>query len=229
MLRVENRELVVPGQLIGEGEYSLHGGVFLEGEKIRASILGLADKRGNSVRVIPLEGKYVPKEGDNVIGVVVDDYYAGWMLDINSPYLGNLSVSSLLQRRVDLGKEDIGKFLDIGDLVSARVFDVDELMKVRLEVTDRERGRISGGQLVEISPSRIPRVIGRKGSMISVLKRGGECDIAAGQNGRVVVWSKDPKRRNKVVEAIFMIEREAHISGLTDRVRKFLEEESKGG
>lgn len=225
MMVVEERELVVPGQLIAKGDYSLRGGVFRDGKEIRASKLGLVDKRKHGIRVIPLEGRYIPKAGDKVIGVVTDSYYAGWLLDINSPYPGNLTVSSLLQRKVDLSEVDIDKYLGIGDVVFARIQDVDELMKVRLEVTREERGKITGGQIVEIRPSRIPRVIGRKGSMISVLEEVGECELLVGQNGRVVVISDDPERRSKVVEALFKIEREAHISGLTDRVWKFLEKE----
>lgn len=228
-MHVEKRELVVPGQLIAEGDYKLGDGVFKDDNVIRASQMGLADKRGNKIRVIPLEGRYIPKEGDRVIGIAVDDYHAGWMLDINAPYLGNLSVSSLLQRKVDLDKEDINKFLEVGDAVEARIQDVDELMKILLEVTEDEKGRISGGRLVEINPSRIPRVIGRKGSMISILQKEGECELSVGQNGRIMVWGDDKKKVNKVIEAIFKIEREAHISGLTDRIKEFLQKDSKGG
>lgn len=225
MMHVEEREFVVPGQLIAEGDYELGDGVFRDEDSIRSSQMGLADKRGNKIRVIPLEGRYFPKEGDRVIGMVVDDYYAGWMLDINAPYQGNLSVSSLLQRKVDLHEEDIGKFLSIGDTVEAMIEEVDELMDVRLEVTDNEKGKITGGRLIEISPSRIPRVIGRKGSMISILQKEGNCSISAGQNGRVMIWGDDKSRVNKVIEAIFKIEEEAHTSGLTDRIREFLKKD----
>lgn len=229
MMHVEKRELVIPGQLIAEGDFKLGDGVFKDGEKIRAAQTGLADKRGDRIRVIPLEGRYIPKEGDRVIGIAVDDYYAGWMLDINSPYLGNLSVSSLVQRKVDLSKEDLDEFLEVGDAVEAMVQDVDELMDTKLEVTDNEKGRITGGRLIEINPSRIPRVIGRKGSMISILQKVGKCNLSVGQNGRIMVWGDEKKNVNRVIEAIFKIEREAHTSGLTDRIREFLEKEIKGG
>lgn len=227
-MHVEKREPVVPGQLIAEGDYDPGEGVFQEGNSIRASQLGLVDKRGKKIRVIPLEGRYIPKNGDRVLGVVVDSYHAGWMLDINAPYEGNLSVSSLLQRKVDLGEEDISKFLDLGDVVEAEVQDVDELMKIRLEVPDQLRGKVSGGRLIEITPSRIPRVIGRKGSMVSILQGEGKCNLSIGQNGRIMIWG-DKSNINKVVEAILMIEREAHTSGLTDRIREFLEKDTKGG
>lgn len=229
MIHVEKRELVIPGQIIAEGDYRLGEGVFKDGDNIRASLMGLADERGNKIRVIPLEGRYIPKEGDRVIGIAEDDYYAGWILDINSPYQGRLSVSSLLQRKIDLDKEDLAKYLEIGDVVEAKVQEVDELMNVTLEVTDDEKGRISGGRLVEINPSRIPRVIGRKGSMISVLQGEGKCELSVGQNGRIMVWGDERRQVNKVIEAILKIEREAHISGLTDRIKEFLQKESKGG
>lgn len=225
MMHVKNRELVVPGQVIAEGDYLLREGVFRDNEDIRASIVGLVDKRGRKIRVIPLEGRYIPTQGDRFVGIVTDEYHAGWLLDIRAPYPGNLSVSSLLQRKVDLGEEDISKYMDIGDVVVGRVQDVNELMNIRLEVTEHDRGKVSNGHLIEINPSRIPRVIGRKGSMISVLQNIGECNIEAGQNGRIIIWGEDPEKEDKVIEALFMIEREAHTSGLTERVRQFLEKE----
>lgn len=229
MMHVDKRELVVPGQLIAEGDYDLGEGVFRDEGKIRASVYGLADESRNEIKVIPLEGRYIPKVGDKIIGIVVDDYYAGWILDINSPYEGNLPVSNLLQRRVDLDEEDISEFLEVGDVVEAMVQEVDELMDITLNVGDDERGRISGGRLIEILPSKIPRVIGRKGSMISILQKKGRCNVSVGQNGRIMIWGDDRERVNRVVEAILKIEREAHTSGLTDRIREFLEKESKGG
>ncbi len=226
-MHVEERELVVPGQLLAEGDYELGEGVFNDDGMIRSSKMGLADKRGNRIRVIPLEGRYFPKEGDRVIGVVVDDYYAGWMLDINAPYQGNLSVSSLLQRKVDLHEKDISEFLEVGDTVEARIQEVDELMDINLEVSEQEKGKITGGRLIEISPSKVPRVIGRKGSMISILQKEGDCSLSVGQNGRIMIWGDKGDRVNKVIEAIFKIEREAHTSGLTDRIREFLKKDER--
>lgn len=229
MLHVGDRELVVPGQLIAEGDYLVHEGAFHERDHVYASVVGLVRVQGKEVRVIPLQGPYIPKRDDAVVGIVMDTHYAGWELDLDSPYTGNLFVSDLLQRKVDLDREDISEYLKVGDVVFARVKEVDELMRVSLEAGDRGMGRVSGGKLVKIGPKKVPRVIGRRGSMISVLQKIGGCRLKVGQNGRVVVWGKNPERVNAVVEALLMIEREAHTSGLTDRVRQFLEEKSKGG
>ncbi len=230
MLHVQNRELVVPGQLIAEGGYRVYEGAFREGKQVYASVVGLADLHGQDIRIIPLQGRYIPKRGDVVIGVVVDSHYSGWILDMNSPYTGNLFVSDLLQRKVDLVREDINQYLSMGDVVVAKVKDVDERMRVLLEAGEPGMGRVEGGKLVKISPTKVPRVIGRKGSMLNTLQDVGECRLRVGQNGQIMIWGRNPRMINAVVEALLMIEREAHTSGLTDRVHLMLEKmKSEGG
>ncbi|MDI6819289.1 MAG: exosome complex RNA-binding protein Rrp4 [Candidatus Hodarchaeaceae archaeon] len=230
MLHVQNRELVMPGQLLAEGGYIINEGAFREGGRVYASVVGLADIHGQKIRVIPLRGRYIPKHGDIVIGVVIDTHYSGWILDLNSPYVGNLFVSDLLRRKVDLVREDIGQYLGIGDVVVAKIKDVNELMRVQLEAGEPSMGRVAGGKLVEVVPTKVPRIIGRKGSMLNVLQSVGGCRLTVGQNGRVMIWGDDPRRVNAVIEALLMIEREAHTSGLTDRVRLMLEKvKSEGG
>lgn len=230
MIYVQNRELVVPGQLIAEGSYRLSEGTFREGNQIYSAVVGLADLHGKEIKVIPLQGRYIPSRGDLVIGVVVDSHYSGWILDLSSPYTGNLFVSDLLRRKVDLNREDISGYLSIGDVVIASVKDVDERMRVLLETDAPGMGKVEGGKLVEISPMKIPRVLGRKGSMLNTLQDVGGCRLVVGQNGRIIIEGKNPRMVNAVVEALLMIEREAHTSGLTDRVRLLLEKaKSEGG
>lgn len=229
MLHVKNRELVVPGQLIAEGGYRVREGTFRDGKLIYSSVVGLADLRGQEIRVIPLQGRYMPRRGDAVIGVVVDSHYSGWILDLNSPYAGNLFVSDLLLRKVDLAREDIGQYLNVGDVVVAEVKNVDERMRVQLAASGPGMGKVKGEKLVETPPMKIPRVVGRKGSMLNILQSVGECRLRVGQNGRIMIWGKDQRMVNAVVEALLMIEREAHTSGLTDRVRQMLENVKSGG
>ena len=228
MIHVQHRELVVPGQLLAEGEYAISGGAFREGNLIYSSVVGLADVREREVGVIPLQGKYVPKRGDVVIGVVVDSHPSGWILDINSSYEGNMFVSDLLGRKVDLARVSLSRYVGVGDLVVAKVKEVDERKRVLLE-GGRGMGKVTGGKLIEISPAKIPRVIGKKGSMIEILQKVGGCRLTVGQNGRILIWGEDARMVDTVVEAIFKIEREAHTTGLTDRVRQMLEEAREGG
>jgi exosome complex component RRP4 len=223
MIHVQAREVVVPGQLLAEGRYRLREGVFQEGERVYASVVGLADFHDNIARVIPLQGRYLPRIGDTVIGIVVDSHYAGWNVDINSPYTGNLMVSDFLGRKIDLFREDIEKYLKIADVVAVRVKDVDERMRILLEAGRPGLGVIRGGKLIDISPMKIPRVLGKKGSMLEVLQKVGGCRLLVGRNGRIMVWGRDERMVGAVIGALFTIEREAHTSGLTDRIRLMLE------
>jgi len=230
MMHVQNRQLVVPGELIADGPYRTREGVFREGNFIYSSVVGLTDLHEKEVRVIPLQGKYMPLRDDLVVGVVVDAFSSGWALDLNSPYTGKLFVSSLLGRKVDLNREDISKYLSIGDVVVVRIDDVDEELNVMLGAGGEPGlGRIKEGKIIEISPTKIPRVLGKKGSMLRILEENTGCRLTVGQNGRIVISGKDQNMVNAAVEALFMIEREAHTSGLTDRVRLMLEKTRIGG
>jgi len=221
MLFVSNRELVVPGKLLAEGNYVAGEGAFVEDGKIFSSVVGLTEIRERSVSVISLQGRYIPRRGDKVIGIVVDTHPYGWILDLNSPYTGNLLASELVGRRIDIFKEDLSKLLRMGDAVLAEVREVDDRWRVFL--SPLQRGRIKEGRLVEISPAKVPRVIGRRGSMLRVLQETTGCRLEVGINGRILVKGKDPDKVNAVVEAILLIEKEAHLSGLTDRVKARLE------
>jgi len=221
MLFVSNRELVVPGKLLAEGNYVAGEGAFVEDGKIFSSVVGLTEIRERSVSVISLQGRYIPRRGDKVIGIVVDTHPYGWILDLNSPYTGNLLASELVGRRIDIFKEDLSKLLRMGDAVLAEVREVDDRWRVFL--SPLQRGRIKEGRLVEISPAKVPRVIGRRGSMLRVLQETTGCRLEVGINGRILVKGKDPDKVNAVVEAILLIEKEAHLSGLTDRIKAKLE------
>ena len=58
--------------------------------------------------------------------------------------------------------------------------------------------------------------------MINMLKKETGCQITIGQNGRIWIRGKTPEDEAIAANAIKKIEREAHISGLTDRVRAYI-------
>ena len=89
-------------------------------------------------------------------------------------------------------------------------------------------GKVTSGRVARITPARIPRVIGKNGSMITMLKKETGTDIIPGQNGVILATGRNPDEERIAVEALYMIEREAHTSGLTDRVRAMIQEEMKG-
>ena len=76
---------------------------------------------------------------------------------------------------------------------------------------------------MEINSQKVPRVIGKQGSMISLIKTKTGCEVTVGQNG--LVWVKGtPEGELKAEQAIKLVEEKSHLEGLTDRVGKFLEQ-----
>jgi exosome complex component RRP4 len=78
---------------------------------------------------------------------------------------------------------------------------------------------------MHVTPTKIPRVIGRKGSMISMIKQETGCQIILGLNGIILVTGKSPADEQLAMRAIKKIEDESHTTGLTDRITQLLKEE----
>ena len=217
MINVENKELVIPGQILADDEYYSGRGTFKENGKVCSSLLGRVSLRNKKIRVIPLKSKYVPKKGDVVIGKIKDVRFSMWDVDINSPYSGILPAFEVFGRE----KKDLNRVFDVGDVLFLRVVDVDEIKKAKLGLKGRGMGKFKGGILVEISPTKVPRLIGKKGSMINMIKEKTKCKIVVGQNG--LVWIKGKEDMEQLVSDIIqLIEAEAHTSGLTNKVKNKL-------
>ena len=214
------RRIVVPGEMLNENGKPGNG-VFVENGKMYSAYLGILDLRAGYVNVIPLSGCYIPKRGDKVIGKIVDLAPMNWVVDINAPYYAPLHVNDV-PWKVDFG--DTGRYLSIGDVIIAKVSNVNELGQVWITMKEQGLRKLEGGHILKISPSKVPRVIGKGGSMIQMLKEYTGCRVYVGQNG--VIWvSGPPEGIITVIKAIRMIESEAHTYGLTDRIKAFLEEE----
>ena len=76
-----------------------------------------------------------------------------------------------------------------------------------------------GGKIVNITPSKVPRLIGKAGSMISLIKEKTGCNIVIGQNGRV--WIKG-ENEDLATQAVLMVNDKSHLDGLTNMVTEFL-------
>ncbi len=217
MIFVEDKEIVIPGDVLADEEYHSGRGTFKENDKVCSSLVGLVAIRDKKISVIPLQSKYIPKRGDVVIGEVTDIRFSMWNLDINSPYSGFLPASDVFGKE----KRELNRTFDVGDVLFLRVVDVDEVKKVKLGLKGRGLGKFRGGILINITPTKVPRLIGKKGSMINMIKDQTHCEVIVGQNG--VVWVKGEPSMERVAEKVInMIEDQAHTSGLTDRVRNML-------
>ncbi|MEM3061390.1 MAG: exosome complex RNA-binding protein Rrp4 [Candidatus Bathyarchaeia archaeon] len=187
--------------------------------------MGLENVSGKKISVIPLKGCYLPRVGDVVVGRVSEIGISGWLIDIFSLYPALLPVSEISAPRLPFAKRDLTKFYDVNDLVAAKVVSFDRTRDPLLSTKGPELGKIISGKVIRFSPAKIPRLIGKKGSMIGMLKKETKSQIIIGQNGIVVVLNKSQRNEATTISAIKMIEKEAHIQGLTDRVKEFIRRE----
>jgi exosome complex component RRP4 len=212
------REIVVPGELLDEGILKPGIGTYQDENKIYAAQLGIKNIRSNFINVISLTGPYIPKASDNVIGMVVDILPNNWIIDINSPYSAPLQ-SNEVPWRVEFG--ETSKYLTLGDIVLLKILFVDEIKRISLSMRGPGLRKLNGGQIISISPLKVPRVIGKSGSMIGLLKKYTNCHLFVGQNGRI--WLDGSLEEIMMAtSAINIIERNAHISGLTSVIEDYL-------
>ena len=84
-------------------------------------------------------------------------------------------------------------------------------------------GKLESKMIIRIDPVKLPRLIGKEGSMINMIKEETKCDIVVGQNG--IVWvDGDEKNRSAAVSAIKFIDENYVDADLTERVRRLLED-----
>ncbi len=216
------RELLLPGDQIDEEDVKPGRGTFKKDGKIYAAKLGVKTLRSGYVNVAAQSGRYEPQAGDKVIGTVTDLNSSFWMVDVNAPNLAVLHVNDV-PWRVDYG--DTASYIEVGDAVLVKITSVDEQMKMQVTMDEKGLRKLNEGQIIEIPPSQVPRVIGRKGSMISMLKKYTGCRIFVGQNGRIWI-DGDLEGQYLAVKAIQMIEENAQVVGLTEAVKQFLKRET---
>ncbi len=217
------RKVVVPGEIIVQGEDYLPGeGTKRQGDNIIAVRFGLAEEAGRVVRVISIFGAFIPRRNNVVIGRVTDITFNGWLIDIDSAPSAFLSIDEVPRF---INKNEMDQFLDIGDIIAAKIWSV-KSKGVDLALKGKGLGKLEGGFIFRIIPSRVPRVIGREGSMINLIKDKTGCNIIVGQNGWI--WIRGPSVENEIKarKAVEFIAEKVFIDGLTERVEEWFEEKS---
>ncbi|MCL2256965.1 MAG: exosome complex protein Rrp4 [Nitrososphaerota archaeon] len=220
----EKKQLVLPGELLAEGDYLPGENTYLEENKIYAQRIGLVDLDNKRVNMVALRAFYVPKVGDIVIGTVTEVGFNGWTVNIKSPYTAMLRASDVLSRPFKPQNDELSTVLNAGDLIVAKIATYDRAHDPQLTVGEPGLGKITRGQILNVVPTKIPRVIGRKGSMISMIKQETNCQIILGLNGIVLVTGKTLEDEELAINVIKKIEQESHTSGLTDRITQMLKE-----
>ncbi|MHA1729138.1 MAG: exosome complex RNA-binding protein Rrp4 [Promethearchaeota archaeon] len=231
-----SREIVVPGEVLTEDPQMLPGrGAIKEGKnKIIAIFIGLKDIRGKFINVIPLQGIYTPEIGDKILAKIIDKTAVKWYVDINSKEDALLRPSDAMRERKSYGRkpmrpsrEDKFKAMSMyktGDIIICKIISCNRVSSPVLTTLGEGLGKINDGLCIQISVPKIPRIIGKKGSMIKLLKDLTSCRLFVSKNGRIWIRGTSFEHERLVIDAIHKIEREAHTSGLTDRIQHYIQE-----
>lgn len=222
-LLVKEKEIVTPGEEIATGmDFLPSVGTFREGENIIANRLGILNVSNRVLKVIALNGNYLPKRGDTIIGKITDVGFSGWSVDIGAPTTANLPIGDAVRERVELLKAEITRYYDVGDIIVAKIGNVTKSRITQLTMREYGLKKLHGGRIIKVATQKVPRIIGKKGSMVSMIKDATKCSLNVGQNG--YIWIDGPAENQILAEkAIRLIEEKAHISGLTDTVKELLE------
>ena len=186
---------------MGEHVYASQGKIF-------SDTLGLYAEDGSMASVVPLKGRYVPMRDDLIVGIVALDVHAGYLADINSFYYSFVN------------KKEIRDSLKLGSIISGKIMEVSETHETNLGFV-----RVFfGGEILLVPPVKVPRMIGKNGSMLEVLRRGTGSNIMIGRNG--LVWAKGGDL-NLLKIALKKIDDESHKERLTQTMMDFLKVDAK--
>lgn len=218
------RKVVIPGETIAKGNDLLPGeGTEKRGEEIVALRYGLAEESNRLVKVIPLSGVYNPRRGNVVIGKVELITFNGWVINIGTAENAFLSLTEVPRF---VNKDALDEVMDIGDMAVVKISGINN-RGVDATIKSRGLGRIEEGLIVFVNPNKVPRIIGKEGSMINMIKDETKCNITVGQNG--LVWIKGDKVEDELYakKAILFVTEKSFTSGLTDEVKKWFDSGTK--
>ena len=214
----DQKKIVIPGELLSQNPSLSGPGTYISGGNVYASVCGILAEKGK-ISVHPLSGPYIPKKNDIVIGYATVITSSNWIFDIGCPYEGLLHVTEYPQR---VPSEEMRQHFDVGDTVLLKVTDVNSEMKVELTYKDPVCRKLTRGRLFEVPASKVSRIIGRSGAMISMLKAKTGCEIFVGGNGRI--WMNgNSADLDILMRALSKIEADARLPGLTDLTAEFID------
>ena len=225
--KFETRDIVVPGDLLFEGRARTGDNTYRHEGNVYATRVGLVHYNNDRVSVIALEAGFIPLVGDLVIGNVTDIELGQWKINIGAEKNAILTINDAIGKPYRT-YQDMPQILDIGDTIVAKIVDLDRSRTPILSIMGRDLGRVREGFIIRITPSKIPRLIGKKGSMINMILKETRCQITIGQNGKILINGRNRDDEELVVKVINKIETEAHTSGLTNRVQEYFKEIKSG-
>jgi exosome complex component RRP4 len=218
------RKIVIPGEILAKGEQYLPGeGTIKKHDSIISLKYGLMDESNNLVKVISLSGTYKPRRGNVVIGKVEDVTMNGWITDIGAPENAFLSLTEIPRY---VNKNEMDQVFKIGDLIIAKIWGINK-RGIDLSIKSRGLGKIEEGIIIEINSNKVPRVIGKEGSMVNLIKEKTGCNITVGQNGLILIKGDQIADELFAKKAIHFVVERSFVNGLTDEITKWFGENKK--
>ena len=199
--------LVTPGMAIGPiAGKRVGSGAIAQNDTIIATRLGWAKEFNNTVSVDPINSAYMPRSGDLIVAVVAEVRNNLWFMNINGPFQGLLPMS-LAPWKVEFGAAR--QHMGIGDVVLARVQEVDECHNVVLTMKGVGLRRLNQGTVVSVPINNIDRLRGEGNATVQRLRDAADSRIIIGENGRVWI-DGDAKGTAWAREAIALTQASGH-------------------
>jgi len=218
-MNTEERQIVVPGEVIVSGNEYLPGdGAYRDGSDVVAGKFGIKSISEKHVRVIPVSGAYSPRRGNSIIGTVVDITFNGWLIEFGGAQNAFLPVAEVPRY---INRDELREFLDFGETVVVKVWDV-KSRGVDVSMKMRGFGKLEEGMIIQVNPNKVPRIIGKEGSMVKMIKDATGCDITVGQNGRVWIRGRTIESELKTKQIIDYVVENSVATGLTSAVETFI-------
>ena len=217
---MNENQFVLPGDVIVTGDYRPEQNVILEGNKLMSTAIGFSEIKDDLVTVTPLTGLYTPKTDDLVIGKIVSHNALSWQVDINSYYSGILTASDIFGKDYSPSRDDLSLKLKTGDIILARIANVNSRDPL-ITIIGENLGKIDSGELIKISPTKIPRLTG---SMIQTIEASTNATITAGQNGLIILKCDNSTGLKKAIVSIKMIGMAQYDANLEEKIQNILDE-----
>ena len=217
---MSENQFVLPGDVIVTGDYRPEQNVILEGNRLMSTAIGFSEIKDDLVTVTPLIGLYTPKTDDLVIGKIVSHNALSWEVDINSYYSGILTAFDIFGKDYSSSRDDLSLKLKTGDIILARIANVNSRDPL-ITIIGENLGKIDSGEVVKISPAKIPRFTG---SVIQTIEASTNATITVGQNGLIVLKCDNSTSLKKVIASVKMIGIAQHDANLEEKIQNILDE-----
>mmetsp|Transcript_89943 Transcript_89943/g.262879 ORF Transcript_89943/g.262879 Transcript_89943/m.262879 type:complete len:228 (+) Transcript_89943:62-745(+) len=197
--------LCLPGDPVSLADASAGFGIGIDsdGSRAFATTAGVLRRTEDEVSVENLGKRYIPREGDIVVGIVAHRSAEAYKVDIRSPcpaYLPALAFSGATRRNRPT--------LDVGSLVYARVEAAHPDLDTELSCIDPQTkkswstgevlfGELKGGLSFEVALSAAQRLLSTNCFVLDRLGQDFAYELCVGQNGRV--WLSAPTARESIL------------------------------